>query len=106
MQRAVRVVRGLILHFDRIQGKDGANRRLGNLNDTGQLVQFEGSAVFRFVVIRQRRQIERNQLAAFQGTNDDLLAAAIMGNNRGHQVCQYRLQQKTGDQRPGNQCAP
>ena len=47
-----------------------------------------------FVIFGQQWQLDRYQFAALQGTDDDLLALAVVGNDRRHQVCEHGLQQK------------
>jgi len=54
------------------------------------------------VIVRQLRNLERNQLAALQGTDDDLPPLSVVRNNRCNQVSKNRLQQEAGDQHPSD----
>ena len=92
---------GLLDEFNGVQGYGGRNRGLRHLRRTGHLIEFESGAVFGFVVVRQLRQLKRNQLAALQGTDDHLLPVATVRNDRRHQIGQHGLQQEAGNQHPG-----
>ena len=59
--------------------------------------------MFGLLVIGQLRQVERDQLAAFERTDDDLLALGVVRDDRSDQVGKNRLQQKAGHQYPGNE---
>ena len=55
-----------------------------------------------FFIIRQLWQIERDQLVALEGTHDDLPSITIVYEDRRDQVGEHRLQQESGNQRPGD----
>ena len=91
---------------DRIETYDGSYRRHRDLRCARNLVQLQCGTMLGIVVVSQMRQFKRDQLAAFEGTDDNLLTVAIMGDDRCDQVGKHRLKQEASDQQPGDHCTP
>ena len=96
------MVRRLVEVLDRIQCQLWRQGRFRHLSRTRHLVKFERRAVLGVLVVGKLETLDRDQLLALEGTDDDLVSVSIVLDDRCDEVRQYRLQQKTHDQHPGS----
>ena len=102
MQAVVLMVCRLVEVLDRIQGQLWRQARLIHLDRIRHLEEFQRRTVFSILVVCELQVVDRDQLLALEGTDDDLVSVSIVLDDRCDEVRQYRLQQKTHDQHPGS----